>query len=86
MTRAALFLLRVALVILLFQTLHCQFCLSMSMMKFGNSQHLGIATLKNDDHEMAVMLPGDPMVTGVVSQGIINGISIYSNFILARST
>ena len=34
--------------------------------------------------ELAVMLPGDPMVTGTLSQGVINGISIFSNIILAR--
>ena len=30
------------------------------------------------------VLPGDPLVTGTLSQGVINGISIYSNIIFAR--
>jgi YggT family protein len=33
----------------------------------------------------AMVLPGDPLITGTVSQGFINAISIYSNVILARA-
>lgn len=32
-----------------------------------------------------MVLPGDPLVTGTLSQGVINAISIYSNVILARA-
>lgn len=33
---------------------------------------------------VAAMLPGDPYVTGTLTQGVINGISIYNNILLAR--
>jgi len=33
---------------------------------------------------IAAVLPGDPLITGTLSQGVMNGISIYSNILLAR--
>ena len=33
---------------------------------------------------VGAVLPGDPLVTGTLSMGIMNGIKIYSNVILAR--
>lgn len=30
------------------------------------------------------ILPGDPMVSGTVSLGLVNAISLYSNILLAR--
>lgn len=33
---------------------------------------------------IAATLPGDPLVTGTLVQGIANGISLYNNVLLAR--
>lgn len=33
---------------------------------------------------VAAVLPGSPLVTGTLTQGVINGISLYSNVLLAR--
>jgi YggT family protein len=35
---------------------------------------------------VGAMLPGNPLVTGTLTQGICNGISLYSNILLARIT
>ena len=32
----------------------------------------------------AAILPGSPLVTGTLTQGVINGLSLYSNILLAR--
>mmetsp|Transcript_33498 Transcript_33498/g.48581 ORF Transcript_33498/g.48581 Transcript_33498/m.48581 type:complete len:163 (+) Transcript_33498:1-489(+) len=37
-----------------------------------------------DSDIIAAVLPGNPIVTGTISQGLINGISLYSNILLAR--
>ena len=59
-----------------------QKCDAMSLIKLPSS---ALIKSSSDHHDvLAAMLPGDPMVTGVFSQGVINGISIYSNVILAR--
>ena len=33
---------------------------------------------------VAAVLPGDPLVTGTLSQGLVNCVSLYSNIIFAR--
>jgi hypothetical protein len=33
---------------------------------------------------LAAVLPGSPLVTGTLAQGLSNGISLYSNILLAR--
>jgi len=42
------------------------------------------ATSRRPSSRLHAVLPGDPLVTGTLSQGVINGISIYSNIIFAR--
>jgi len=37
-----------------------------------------------DTHIVAAVLPGSPLVTGTLTQGICNGISIFSNILLLR--
>ena len=47
--------------------------------------HVSSSSRKSDELKIvAAMLPGDPIVTGTIAQGVINGISIFSNVILAR--
>lgn len=33
---------------------------------------------------VAAILPGDPLITGTLGQGLSNGISLYSNVLFAR--
>ncbi|KAJ1418194.1 YGGT family-domain-containing protein [Ochromonadaceae sp. CCMP2298] len=33
---------------------------------------------------IAATLPGDPLITGTIAQGIMNGLSLYGNVIFAR--
>mmetsp|Transcript_1071 Transcript_1071/g.1767 ORF Transcript_1071/g.1767 Transcript_1071/m.1767 type:complete len:152 (+) Transcript_1071:21-476(+) len=49
-----------------------------------NSGSFGTSKRRHDATVVAATLPGDPLVTGTLSQGIMNGISLYSNIIFAR--
>lgn len=40
--------------------------------------------LLTDTDVVAAVLPGSPMVTGTLTQGLINAIGLYSNVLLAR--
>ena len=38
----------------------------------------------NSPSSLYAMLPGDPLVTGTLSQALVNAISLFNNIILAR--
>jgi uncharacterized protein YggT (Ycf19 family) len=48
----------------------------------GNSNV--VSNVRRSDTALAAVMPGDPLVTGTIAQGIMNGISLYSNIIFAR--
>ncbi len=43
-----------------------------------------IRNVENKIDELAAVFPGNPVVNGVLFQGIVNGISLYSNVIFFR--
>lgn len=49
------------------------------------SYHSDTKFLKKQPPQLlAAVLPGDPLITGTISQGAITSVSIFSNIILAR--
>ena len=49
------------------------------------SYHRDTKFLKKQPPQLlAAVLPGDPLITGTISQGAITSVSIFSNVILAR--
>lgn len=43
-----------------------------------------LGSARSDEWVTAAVLPGSPLVTGTIAQGISNGFSLYSNVLLAR--
>ena len=48
------------------------------------SYHQSKSKDRSISFKLNAVLPGDPLVTGTLSVGVMNAISIYSNIVLAR--
>lgn len=64
--------------------IQCNAISRLHLNKFAVVQCASKDSIKSNSHITAAVLPGSPLVTGTFTQGVINGISLYSNILLAR--
>ena len=56
-------------------------------MPMQSTHQYGISRRENNrrlPHILAAVLPGDPLITGTLSQGVVTSVGLFSNVLLAR--